>query len=88
MPTLDSLTFSTDFLDSLRGLSSADQGRIFRALALLDENERHPSLNVHELKGQQVGLWTAYATRSLRIVFRRIDTGRKELLSASQHYGD
>ncbi len=72
----------------MRGLSSADQGRIFGALALLDENERHPSLNVHPLKGQQADLWAAYATKSLRIVFRRIDTGRKELLSASQHDGD
>ncbi len=88
MPTLDSLAFSTDFLDSLRGLSSSDQGRIFRALALLDENERHPSLNVHPLKGQQAGLWAAYETKSLRIVFRHIDGSRKELLSASQHYGD
>jgi len=88
MPTLDSLLFSTDFLDSLRGLSSSDQGRIFRALALLDENDRHPSLSVHPLKGQQAGLHAAYATKSLRITFRRLDAGRKELLSASQHYGD
>ena len=88
MPTLDSLVFSTDFLDSLRGLSSTDQGRIFRALTLLDQNERHPSLNVHPLKGQQAGLWAAYATKSLRITFRHLDGGRKELLSASQHYGD
>ena len=88
MPTLDSLLFSTGFLGSLRGLSSSDQGRIFRALARLDENERHPSLNAHPLTGRQAGIWVVYATKSLRITFRRLDDGRKELLSASHHYGD
>ena len=70
MSTLDNLVFSTDFLDSLRGLSSSDQGRIFCTLALLNENERHPSLKVHPLKGQQSGLWAVYASRSLRVTFR------------------
>jgi hypothetical protein len=58
------------------------------ALDLLEESDRHPSLNIHQLKGQQAGLWTAYASKSLRITFERREGGRKRLIEASQHYGD
>ena len=88
MAALVSLVFTTDFLSSLCGLSSTNQGRIFRALRLLDENDQHPSLNVHQLKGKESGLWAAYASKSLRITFRKLEGQMKELVEASQHYGD
>lgn len=83
-----SIIVTPEFLDTLTRLSQADQRRILRALLLLDADDRHPSLNVHQLKGKEAGLWAAYATKSLRITFRRLDGGRKELDAASQHYGD
>lgn len=88
MSALSSLVFTSEFLQSLRELSRADQAHIFKALELLDQNDRHPSLSVHQLKGKDAGVWTAYASRSLRITFRRLDGGRKELLECSHHYGD
>lgn len=88
MAAYQSVVFTTEFMLSLTKLSRADQRRILRALELLDTNERHPSLNVHQLSGQQAGLWTAYATKSLRITYRRLDEGYKEVVEASHHYGD
>lgn len=88
MAALSNLEFTTDFLAAFQRLSTTDQGRISRALELLDQNERHPSLKVHQLKGQQAGVWVAYASKSLRITFERIEGSRKRLLGASQHYGD
>jgi mRNA-degrading endonuclease YafQ of YafQ-DinJ toxin-antitoxin module len=88
MPEFQTLTFTTEFLDSLFALSSSDQRRIGRALRMLDADELHPSLQVHQLKGQQAGLWAAYASKGLRITFQRLDGGRKRLRAASHHYGD
>lgn len=88
MGALENLQLTTEFLDSFTHLSTTNQGRISRALERLNQNERHPSLEVHQLKGDQAGLWAAYASKSLRITFRRLDNGQKELVEASQHYGD
>jgi hypothetical protein len=73
MPALERLVLTSEFLDSLRALSSANQGRIFRALVLLNDNDRHPSLNAHPLRGTESGIWAVYASRSLRITFRRLE---------------
>lgn len=70
------------------GILTRRSARIFRALEQLDADETTPSLHVHQLKGQQTGVWTAYASKTLRVRFRRLDDGRKELLDASHHYGD
>ncbi len=88
MPAYQTVVFTTEFTQSLLRFSRSDQRRIFRALEQLDTDETIPSLTVHQLKGQQAGTWTAYASKSLRISFRRLDGGRKELLEASHHYGD
>ncbi len=77
MPDLLTLVFTDEFLDSLHALSPTGQRCVRRALRQLDDNETTPSLNVHQLKGQQAGTWTAYATRSLRITFARLEGGRK-----------
>lgn len=87
MPDLPTLVFTTDFLLSLGRLSTSDQRRITRALEQLDADETIPSLQVHQLKGKEAGVWAAYASKSLRITFQRVEGGRKRLLEASQHYG-
>ncbi len=88
MPDLLTFVFTDEFLESVHALSPTDQRRVRRALRQLDDDETTPSLNVHQLKGPQAGAWTAYATRSLRVTFARLDGGRKRLLEASHHYGD
>jgi hypothetical protein len=78
----------TSFLTSLSDLARDDQRRVIRALEQLDSDERTLSLRVHRLQGSQAGLWSASASRSLRISFLRLDRGRKLMLECSQHYGD
>jgi mRNA-degrading endonuclease YafQ of YafQ-DinJ toxin-antitoxin module len=82
------LVFTTEFMEDLTHLSMADQRRILRALEQLDTDEQRPALQIHQLQGQQAGIWTAYASKSLRITFRRLANGRKELVACSRHYGD
>lgn len=88
MPPYRSVVPTPEFLESLTALSRDDQRRVLRALALLDESERHPSLRVHQLRGDLAGQWSASASSSLRITFERLPDGRKQLVAASRHYGD
>ena len=83
-----SLEFTETFLDSYasRDFSPADRSVIKKALRLLDENERHPSLRVHELRGQLAGIWSASASEVLRLTFERVPGGRKRLLTCSRHH--
>jgi len=64
----------------------AGQRRFAKALRLLDVDERHPSLRVHELQGDLAGVWSASATDDLRIEFLRDGDGKKILLRCSRHY--
>jgi hypothetical protein len=83
-----SLEFTDRFLGSLYGgrFSASEIDRILRALHLLDEDERHPSLRVHQLKRNLRGEWSASASDELRITFIRLDGGRKRLQTVSRHY--
>jgi hypothetical protein len=82
------LDFTDTFLETFasRSFSAQDRRRILNALRLLDDNEQHPSLRVHDLKGDREGSWSASASESLRITFERIPGGRKRLLTCSRHY--
>ncbi|CAA9535806.1 MAG: hypothetical protein AVDCRST_MAG73-1384 [uncultured Thermomicrobiales bacterium] len=66
--------------------SDVDRRRLLRALELLDENERHSSLRVHLLQGDLAGAWSAPESDEPRITFRRLDDGRKRILSCTRHY--
>lgn len=84
------LDFTDTFLQTFSGkeFSAADRRAFLHALRLLDEDERHPSLRVHHLRGDREGSWSASASRSLRMTFERLDGGRKRMLTCSRHYGD
>lgn len=71
-----------------RQFTAADRRAILKALQLMDENERHPSLRVHALAGDMAGLWSASATRSLRIIFERLEEGGKRLIAVTHHYDE
>lgn len=77
---------SAEFLESFGLFQKADQRRFIRALELLDENERHPSLRIHELQGDLAGVWSASASEQLRIEFVRAAAGVKLLVRCSRHY--
>lgn len=82
------LEFTDSFLQDLvdRRFSTRDRQRIIRALRLLDTNERHPSLRVHELRGPLEGVCSASASDELRLTFSRIGEGKKLLLTCNRHY--
>jgi mRNA-degrading endonuclease YafQ of YafQ-DinJ toxin-antitoxin module len=83
--TLDvTATFLEDFAG--RDFSASDRKIFLKALRLLDNNEKHPSLRVHKLEGDREGSWSASASDVLRITFERLDGGRKRLLTCSKHY--
>ncbi|TAK21746.1 MAG: hypothetical protein EPO26_13285 [Chloroflexota bacterium] len=88
MPSYRSFVFTDTFLDSYtsRDFSAADRARFKRALRLLDEDERHPSLRLHQLQGPLAGVWSVSASDVLRITFERLDGGRKLLGVCSRHY--
>jgi mRNA-degrading endonuclease YafQ of YafQ-DinJ toxin-antitoxin module len=78
--------FTADFVESFAGFRAPDQKRFAKALRLLDADERHPSLRVHELTGDLGGVWSASASDDLRIEFLREAGGKKTLLRCSRHY--
>jgi mRNA-degrading endonuclease YafQ of YafQ-DinJ toxin-antitoxin module len=88
MPEYRTLVFTSEFMESYgnRDFSYADRRRFQRALLLLDANERHPSLRVHELSGELAGWWSASASDVLRITFQRLPDSRKRLGVCSRHY--
>jgi mRNA-degrading endonuclease YafQ of YafQ-DinJ toxin-antitoxin module len=82
------LRFTPEFLATFgdRKLTASDRAQILRALALLDSNERHPSLRVHALSGQLEGLWSASASDSLRLTFERLPDAVKNMVRCTKHY--
>lgn len=84
------LDFTETFLESYAGGEfSEKERRLFRkALRLLDQDEKHPSLRVHKLQGDREGSWSASASGELRMTFERQPDGRKRMLTCSRHYGD
>ena len=89
MPSYATLVFTDEFMESLLvsgNFTRNEQRRFLRALRTLDNDERHPSLRVHQMQGDLAGQWSASASDSLRITFRRLPNGRKELLRCSRHY--
>ena len=89
MPELfQSLDFTDTFLEAFgsKDFTTADRKAIRKALRLLDHDEKHPSLRVHQLGGDLAGLWSASASDSLRLTLVRTERGRKTLVSCSRHY--
>ena len=76
----------TGLKNDLIEFGSSDQRRLAKALKLLDGDDRHPSLRVHELSGDLTGVWSASASDDLRIEFVRLGGGGKLLLRCSRHY--
>lgn len=82
------LDFTDTFLRSFasRDFTASDRKAFLKALRLLDADERHPSLRVHQLEGDREGAWSASATDVLRVTFERFADGRKRMLTCSRHY--
>jgi mRNA interferase RelE/StbE len=57
------------FADAYHDLTPEERKRVEKALRLLAENWRHPSLRVKRMQGVE-DVWEARATLSLRITFQ------------------
>ena len=82
------IDFTETFLGSFasRDFSPTDRRLFLKALRLLDEDERHPSLRVHKLVGDRQGSWSVSAWKDLRMTFERLPGGRRRMLTCSRHY--
>lgn len=82
------LDFTETFIEDVRAakFTEAERKQVLKALRLLDENEKHPSLRVHKLEGDREGSWSAAASKSLRLTFERLEGGRKRMLTCARHY--
>ena len=86
MHSYRNLEFSDDFLSDFGRLNPSERRLILKALQYLDSDERRPSLAAHALHGDLTGKWTAYASANLRVVYERLEAGRKGLVGCSRHY--
>lgn len=86
--TFTTLVFTDNLFTTLlsKDFSAAERRRFVRALELLDTNEQHPSLRIHQLHGDQAGIWSASASDELRLTFERLPEGKKRMLECSRHY--
>lgn len=84
----ETLEFTDTFLATFasRDFAASDRKAFLKALRLLDTNERHPSLRVHQLKGDRHGSWSVSASDVLRMTFERLPDGHKRMLTCSRHY--
>lgn len=82
------LVFSDEFFETFgsKDFTAADRSRFRKALRLLDTDEKHPSLRVHELRGPLAGVWSASASDELRMTFERLPGGKKGMINCSRHY--
>ena len=83
-----SIELTEVFLETFasRDFSAADRRHFLKALRLLDQDERHPSLRAHQLRGDREGSWSASASRELRLTFERLPDGQRRMLTCSRHY--
>jgi len=58
--------FEVDF----RNLLQVEQKQARKTLRFLADNPKHPSLQVHRIKG--TSFWEAYVNMDIRIIFERI----------------
>ncbi len=82
------LDFTETFLATFasRDFTASDRKAVLKGLRLLDANPAHPSLRVHQLKGDREGSWSASASEVLRLTFELLPGGAKRLLTCSKHY--
>ena len=63
------LAITDRFRQVYQELTAEEQALADKALRLLADNLRHPSLQVKKIKGTE-GIWEARASRSIRLTFQ------------------
>ncbi|AEG61981.1 DNA helicase [Desulforamulus ruminis] len=70
------------FVEEFLHLDSKEKKQVIKTLQLLESNPRHPSLQVHRIKG--TALWEAYANKDIRVIYEQ--TGDTLLLLVCGHH--
>lgn len=79
------IEYSKHFMRNLKKIPmeivrvATEKEKIFKA------NPLHPSLKLHALKGDLLGLWSISVTMNYRIIFRRMDDGGVVFVSIGIH---
>ena len=63
--------FTEQFEQAYQGLSDAERRSVRKALVLLGENLRHPSLRVKKMEGRR-DIWEARPSKRLRMTFELV----------------
>lgn len=66
MPTI---ILTDPFKKDFQKLSSSEQKQSKKALRFLADNPKHPSLQIHRIKGTV--FWEAYVNKDIRIVYEQ-----------------
>jgi mRNA-degrading endonuclease YafQ of YafQ-DinJ toxin-antitoxin module len=66
MPTI---ILTNPFKVDFKKLSKVEQKQARKSLRLLADNPKHPSLQIHRIKGAP--FWEAYVSKDIRIIFER-----------------
>ncbi|MCK9577939.1 type II toxin-antitoxin system mRNA interferase toxin, RelE/StbE family [bacterium] len=84
------ILYSSKFIKRLKILPVKIIDLAIEKEAIFKENPLHPSLRLHELKGELSGLWSISLNRSYRIIFTRMDNGDILFVSIGKHdlYGN
>jgi mRNA-degrading endonuclease RelE of RelBE toxin-antitoxin system len=77
------LVFTERFLRAYDRLSPELRSKVKKALRLLDENPRHPSLHVHPIKGVR-GIYEARVDQKYRMSFE-FDGERRIMRNVDNH---
>lgn len=84
------IVYSSKFIKRLRALPKDIIDLAIEKESIFKENPLHPSLRLHELKGELSGLWSISLNRGYRIIFTRMDNGDILFISIGKHdlYGN
>lgn len=70
------------FVEEFLQLTPQEKKQVIKTLRFLENNPRHPSLQIHRIKG--TALWEAYANKDIRVIYEQ--TGDTLLLLVCGHH--
>jgi len=79
------IEYSTNFAKGLKKLSKDLIGIAIKKEKIFKENPLHPSLRLHELRGDFKGIWSISINTNYRIIFERQKNGDILFISIGNH---
>lgn len=77
--------YNKEFEQQFWALPKLIQKKACKCEKLFRENQFHPSLRLHKLKGKLAGLWSVSVDMKYRIIFKPLDDGVILFLSVGLH---